>query len=161
MALSIPLPFKYATYNIFQECCNVLVLASCSWNLHVLCIYHLKSINLPVIGLCCWSCSARYKAGQQAPAIKEQIYHEKICKAKFRNFTWEEIGGTLNLHSAQLQESSKNANSCRTWRRLWFLWWCRNTEAVLADSESSSDHPIWNQSIPPIRENIQTFWEVS
>ena len=33
----------------------------------------------------------RYKAGQPAPAIKEQISHEKICKAKFRNFTWEEI----------------------------------------------------------------------
>ena len=53
------------------------MLASCSWNLHVLCIYHLKSINLPVIELCCWSCSARYKAGQQAPAIKEQISTRK------------------------------------------------------------------------------------
>ena len=79
--------------------------------------------------------------------------HEKMYKLKFRNHTWEKVEGTSDLHSAQLQESSKNANSCRTWRRLWFLWWCRNTEAVLADSESSSDHPIWNQCIAKWRKH--------
>jgi len=76
-----------------------------------LCIWH-RIPSWLEIGLCCWSCSARYTAGRQA-------------------------------QSAQLQESSKSAGSCRIWQKPWFLCSGHSTEIPLAGSGSSSDHPIW------------------
>lgn len=42
-------------------------------SLHLIFAYHIKSANWPETGWCCRSCSARYKAGRQAPAVKEEI----------------------------------------------------------------------------------------
>jgi hypothetical protein len=60
---------------------------------------------------------------------------------------------TSDLHNAQLQESSRNAGSCRIWRKPWCLCWRHSTEAALVGSENSSDHPIWNRCIPEWRQH--------
>ena len=54
----------------------------------------------------------------------------------------------MDLQSAQLQESSRSASSCRTWQKPWFLCWAHSTEISSVNSEKSSTHPIWDYCIP-------------
>lgn len=54
--------------------------------------YHVECPNWLETGLCCLSCSARYKAGRQAPTIKEQIVRENksaLGHPNLKSLTWE------------------------------------------------------------------------
>jgi len=65
-------------------------------------------------GLCCWSCSARYKAGRQAPTIKKYIAQRKQISSgasQFKSLTWEadpRQDAQLGLGRTYKVPSSKN-----------------------------------------------------